>query len=122
MCPYCGNRSQFIDSTRIYGSSYGMIYYCQPCAAWVGVHKGTNQALGRLANAELREWKKEAHRLFDGLWRKKMQQGNWQHIARNAAYQWLSKEMGLPPELTHIGMFDVAQCKQVVALCKKYYK
>ena len=29
--------------------------------AYVGVHKGTDKPLGRLANAELRYWKKRAH-------------------------------------------------------------
>ena len=31
-----------------------MIYICKPCDAYVGVHKGTDKALGRLANKELR--------------------------------------------------------------------
>ena len=37
-----------------YGVDYGMIYYCPQCGAYVGVHKGTDRAKGRLANAELR--------------------------------------------------------------------
>lgn len=39
--------------------------------------------------------------------------------ARNAGYAWLSQQMGLPPEQTHIGMFDVDQCKRVVEICKR---
>jgi len=27
--------------------------------------------------------------------------------------------MGLPREQTHIGMFDVEQCKQVIRICKE---
>lgn len=61
ICPYCGKPTEFVDSSVIYGRSYGMIYLCRDCRAYVGVHKGTNQALGRLANAELRDAKKEAH-------------------------------------------------------------
>ena len=61
ICPYCGKPTEYVDSSIIYGRSYGMIYLCRDCRAYVGVHKGTDQALGRLANAELREAKKEAH-------------------------------------------------------------
>jgi len=46
-----------------------MIYLCRSCDAYVGVHKGTDKPKGRLANAELREYKKKAHSAFDPLWR-----------------------------------------------------
>ena len=59
-CDYCGRPAQLTDSAIVYGRSYGLIYYCAPCQAWVGVHKGTTTPLGRLANHELREWKKAA--------------------------------------------------------------
>ena len=67
ICPYCGGETAYIDSCRVYGRSYGMMYICRPCDAWVGVHKGTDKALGRLANKELREAKKEAHFWFDKI-------------------------------------------------------
>lgn len=124
ICPYCHKPSEFIDSALIYGGqSYGMMYDCRPCDAYVGVHRGTNRALGRLANKELREWKKAAHSFFDPLWKAKMKKRHMQkNVARNLAYEWLAREMGLPKEETHIGMFDVQQCKKVIELCKKYYK
>lgn len=98
-----------------------MIYYCAPCQAWVGVHKGTNKALGRLANAKLRKAKCIAHYYFDKLWKKKMQQGFGKSAARHKAYKWLSEQMGLSFKDTHIGMFDVEQCKKVVEICKPFY-
>ena len=59
ICDYCGKPAQFVDSASVYhGHSYGMVYYCPDCQAWVGVHKGTDRPLGRLADAELRRWKK----------------------------------------------------------------
>jgi hypothetical protein len=106
----------------IYGKSYGMVYLCYKCQAWVGVHAGTDKALGRLGNAELRKWKKSAHFYFDGLWRKKIKYGFSRKVARTTAYLWLSQKMHLSTDLTHIGMFDVEQCKKVVELCKKYYR
>lgn len=68
-CPYCDGMPVYVDSSLVYGRSYGMIYLCHPCNAWVGVHKGTNKPLGRLANAELREAKKAAHEAFDKIWK-----------------------------------------------------
>jgi uncharacterized protein YbaR (Trm112 family) len=120
-CPYCNQPTQYVDSKRVYMKSYGMIYLCEPCGSWVGVHEGTNKALGRLANRELRKWKKNAHKYFDPLWQKKMRQGCSKKDARHKAYKWLSEQMGIDFEFTHIGMFDVDQCKQVVEICKPFY-
>lgn len=122
ICAYCNKPTKLVDSQVVYSRSYGPIYYCHECQAWVGTHKDSNRALGRVANKELREWKKKAHSVFDPLWRKKMDQGYNKHEARSGAYEWLSKEMGTLKEYTHIGMFDVEQCKKVVELCKKYLK
>lgn len=117
ICPYCNCKSEYTDSSVIYGKSYGMIYLCRKCNAYCGVHKGTDKALGRLANAELRYWKKEAHAKFDLLWQKKITKGFSKKEARGSTYKWLSEQMGLPIDLTHIGMMDVEQCKRVVELC-----
>jgi hypothetical protein len=112
ICPYCGNASVYTDSAVIYGKSYGMVYWCKPCDAYVGVHKSQPElAFGRLANAELRASKKLAHYYFDRLWK-----GGF--MKRQSAYKWLSIELGTAPELTHIGMFDNEQCNKVAELSK----
>lgn len=111
-CPYCGAKTEYIDSKAFYAKSYGMVYACLPCNAWVGVHKGTDKALGRLANEELREWKKAAHASFDPLWKKLVQHGIQKNIARKACYTWLSNALNIPFGNTHIGMFDVKECKK----------
>jgi hypothetical protein len=95
----------------IYGRSYGMVYYCAPCDAYVGVHKGTDRPLGRLANAELRKWRNKAHASFDPLWKFGRYRGK-----RSAAYGWLADMMGLPKSETHIAMFDVENCQRVVTI------
>lgn len=122
LCPYCGKETEYVDSSIVYRKSFGKIYYCSSCKAWVGVHKGTNKALGRLADQELREWKIKAHFLFDRLWKKKVTQGFSKKYARFKAYSWLSKELKIEMDRTHIGMFDVDQCKKVVELCKAFFK
>lgn len=115
ICPYCYRKTDFIDSAIIYkGVSYGMMYSCTPCDAYVGTHKGTDKALGRLANSELRYWKKEAHAIFDRIWKEKL-------MRRSEAYQWLCNELNIEEKYCHIGMFNEAQCKAVVIVCKNYF-
>ena len=99
-----------------------MIYLCRECRAYVGVHKGTKKALGRLANWELRKAKVHAHQMFDNLWKQKMARGFAKGEARRSAYKWLSQQLDIPVKYTHIGMFDVATCKKVVQICKPYFK
>jgi len=113
-CFYCGGNTEYIDSSVIYGKSYGMIYICKPCDAYVGVHQGTDNAKGRLANSELRFWKKEAHAYFGPIWQAKLDQGQPKHVVRNKVYDWLSEKMNIDRFLTHIGFFDVGQCKEAI--------
>ena len=115
ICPYCGRDTEYVDSAAIYGRSYGMVYLCRECKAYVGVHKGTNKALGRLANAELREWKIKAHGYFDPLWKQGV-------MGRKDAYKWMSEQLNIPPEYTHIGYFSVETCKQIVSILTDIYK
>ena len=107
ICPYCKEKTEYVDSSCIYGKSYGMIYLCKPCDAYCGVHKDTNNALGRLANKELRYWKKEAHKYFDIIWKEKYEK-------RGKLYEHLSKHLKIPVKYCHIGMFSIKTCKKVV--------
>ena len=67
-----------------------------------------------LADATLRKWKMAAHASFDPLWKTGPFRGR-----RKAAYGWLAGQMGLPVEKTHIGMFDVPQCQEVIKIIEK---
>ena len=119
-CPYCSNPAEPTDSAEIYGKSYGLVWLCRPCDAYVGVHNGTDKPLGRLANKELRAHKIAAHNAFDPLWRKKiLMTGCSKSKARRLGYQWLAKVLGIPVKQCHIGMFDVATCQRVVDAIKK---
>lgn len=114
LCDYCGKPAQLVNGSMVYNGRYhGLIWLCSSCNAWVGVHKGTNKPLGRLANADLRHWRREAHAAFDPMWRGKEKR------TRRWAYEWLAEEMRLPLKETHIGMFDVEQCKKAVKICKE---
>ena len=105
ICPYCGAQADYTDSKNIYhGHSYGMIYICRACDAYVGVHSGSDMPKGTLANAELRYWRRLAHAAFDPLW----QSGAF-YRRRNAAYSWLSEKMALSKEEKDRKCDEVAQ-------------
>lgn len=128
VCPYCLNNTEYVDGKEVYGDKIGkkegMIYVCRPCSAYVGVHKGTDNALGRLANAELREAKMEAHHWFDQISRTGIINEVWPVFIkgisnRSKSYLWLSRHLGLITEDCHIGMFDVDTCLKVTEISKK---
>ena len=116
MCRYCGSPVVYTSNAEIYGKEYGTgkCYLCRNCRAFVGVHPGTDTPLGTLANEELREWRKEAHFWFDRIWKKPTR-----ITTRYNAYGYLAKKMGLPREETHIGMFEIEQCKKVIEFSKE---
>lgn len=115
-CPYCGGPTKLVDSSEIYGRPVGgKCWYCRPCQAWVGCHRNSGRALGRLADRRLRELKRQAHEAFDPIWKEG-------HLPRSAAYEILSTAFGLPPEQTHIGMFDEELCRKAIKLSGIIYK
>lgn len=123
-CRYCHQPAALLRigaSGYPYQRDYGPIWVCVPCQAWVGCHPGTEKALGGLANAELRMAKQEAHAAFDPLWRRKIVKLKCSKSqARRAGYRWLSEQMSIPYERTHIGYMSLEECKRVVEICTPY--
>ena len=119
ICPYCGSTAKLIDSAEIYGGrSFGPAWACAnypTCDAYVGCHGRSTTPLGRLANYELRQWKKNAHAAFDRLWKTHA-------LQRSEAYAWLAEQLQLTPDQCHIGMFDVDVCQRVVELSREHLK
>lgn len=114
ICPYCNSQSKLTAGCVVYPHRPDLFdkwfYQCAPCDAYVGCHPNSRTALGRLANAELRKFKSLAHKAFDPIWKTKT-------MKRSDAYKALATEMQVQPSDCHIGMFDVAQCKRVIAIC-----
>lgn len=63
------------------------------------------------ANVETRAARMRAHDAFDRLW------SPGEPGSRKRAYAALAAFMGLPEAKAHIGMFDAAQCEQVIEFC-----
>lgn len=119
MCPYCGEHAELMDSARIYSKSFGMVWACLPCNAWVGVHKNdkNNRPLGTLADYVTRHARAMAHARFDPIWKARLSNGTPKNVSRGKAYAWLAGKLGIPVEECHIGLFDVRTCVRVVEIC-----
>lgn len=120
ICPYCNGGTKVVSEEFIYGRSYknkSMICCVNypKCDSYCGTHEEDGSSLGRLANKQLRQYKKVAHDSFDRIWKEKV-------LKRNEAYKWLSDEMELPLEFTHIGFFGIESCKKAITLCNEYMK
>jgi hypothetical protein len=120
-CPYCGKHASLIDSKEIYRQSYGMVWACQPCDAWVGVHKNSskNVPLGTLANAETRFARQMAHKRFDPIWQAEVAKGLSKNRARTLVYAWLAEHLGIATEDCHIALFDLETCVKVIEVCTR---
>lgn len=119
-CPYCDRAAELVTGKAIYPHRpdlFGKFFWqCKPCGAYVGCHPGTQNALGRLADAKLREAKQQAHAAFDPRWKGT---GKDYGKRRRNAYAWLAEQLGIAPANCHIGMFDVDQCRRVVEVCRQ---
>lgn len=120
-CPYCNCATKRVTDIEIYGhhSNYNKRFIqCEMNADhYVGTF-ANGQALGRLADAELRKLKREGHALFDQLW-----QGEQPTFrTRDQAYKWLAKKMRLSSDLTHFAMFNNEQCLQSMQLVREFLK
>jgi len=103
-CPDCG--SDMVLRSSSYGPFYGCTTYPK-CDATHGAHKD-GRPLGTAAALATRGWRSKAHDAFDMLWRK-------DGMSRPAAYLWLAGALGVEPDCAHIGMCDVAMCKNLIA-------
>lgn len=121
-CPYCLGTSDFIDSIKVYQQSYGMIYYCDKCKAWVNTHHGDDKSMGTLAKKTLRDLRHQLHLKFDPLCDAKQKiSGVKKKAAKSAGYNWLSKVLNIDTITCHIGYFNISQCQKGIEACDKVY-
>lgn len=101
----------YTTNDRVYGRKYGSgyCYLCTACGAYVGTHvPRPREALGLLANEQMRKGKMMCHDLFDPIWKGK----EHAHKKRVSAYKWLAEQMGVPIEECHFGYFDLEQLRK----------
>ncbi|WP_333647993.1 zinc-finger-containing protein [Lacrimispora sp.] len=115
-CNLCDGKVVYISNAKIYGKQYGSgyCYYCTSCGAFVGTHEPRpREALGILANKEMREWKIKCHGLFDPLWKSKKKK-------RAQLYSALASQMGIPMNQCHFGYFDLVELKRAYEILKTW--
>ena len=119
ICPYCKKEAKLVTGKVLYPHNrelhWEQFWRCEPCGAYVGCHKGTDQPLGNLADQNLRSLRRKAHASFDVLWKKGF-------MKRKTAYNWLADTLELDGESCHIGLFDAPMCRKVVLICRPYAK
>lgn len=115
ICPYCGKEAEWVSNEKIYGKRYGksyMCYYCKSCDAYVGCHSNSRNALGTMANKELRGWRKKAHAVIDPLWKSRK-------YKRHTVYLRLSEWFG---EQVHVGESDIERCQEIIKVVPQLFK
>jgi hypothetical protein len=125
VCPYCQLDAELIDSAAVYRKSYGKLWICQPCQAWVGVlaTSKSNRPKGTLAKAPLRQLRVQAHAAFDPFWKERWAQvGGSKSKARKHYYNELAIELRIDHDICHIGMFDEDRCRAVLKICAGWKK
>lgn len=123
-CPYCEKKAKLVTGEVVYPHRSDLaekrFYHCAPCGAYVGCHDGTEKPLGRLANPKLRSLKMRCHDAFDPHWlSQKGKHGNVRDL-RSQLYNRLAKQMGIPKDECHFGMFTEVQCEQALRLIAQW--
>lgn len=111
-CPYCGGHAVLRSADGIYydNSRNVMLYVCShypQCDSYVRTHAGTTIPVGTMANAELRNLRKEAHHYFDRLYKSGL-------MTKEGAYQWLADTISAPLSQAHIGYLGEYYCREVI--------
>jgi hypothetical protein len=110
-CVHCGNECRKTDGKEIYPHRkdlHSLVFFkCDPCDARVGAHKNSGKPLGYAANSETQRARSYVHSILDPIWKKARTRS-----ARSVVYKYLSQKMGIDRKKTHVGMFDIEQCRQ----------
>lgn len=126
-CPYCKSPAKLVTGAVIYPHRPALhanhFHQCAPCDAWVGCHPGSTAALGTLANKPLRLARKNAHAVFDPIWRTRVHfEGVSRSTARQQAYEWLAETLKMEPARCHIALMGIEDCLRVIDVCQRLHK
>lgn len=118
VCPYCGRNSHRVENTqKIFGKDIGPVWVCNgypKCDSYVMCHvtqRRYGEALGTLANKDLRRARMMVHRVLDLLW-------SYNRMTRNQVYAEMAEAMGIDSDDCHVAMFDLGQCEEAAAFAR----
>lgn len=106
LCPRC--KVETVRRDGAYGSFFGCPNH--PDCSMVAKVRHDGSA-GEWTDQPTRDWRKQAHAIFDELWKSN-------RLTREGAYAWMQKAMHLPAPLAHISKFNIDQCRKVIGLVK----
>lgn len=110
-CNLCGGKVRFNRCDREKSRS-GFVYYCTQCHAWVSTSpRNPREALGELANKEMRKRRRDLHQWFDKLWRNKAE--------REMYYDRLAVALG--KNECHFSQMSMAELDKAEQIVKKWW-
>ena len=110
-CNLCGGKVRFNRYDREKSRS-GFVYYCTQCHAWVSTSpRNPREALGELANKEMRKRRRELHQWFDKLWKG--------HSEREMYYDKLAAELGKSE--CHFSQMSMKELEKAEKIVKKWW-
>lgn len=114
-CPDCGARLVLKDG------KYGIFYGCEKyqetgCKGSHNCNKTTAQPLGIPADTETRKARRNAHEVFDLLWKSQ----GLNKLTRPQAYLWMQQNLKLSEADAHIAMLDKAGCERLVRVVDRF--
>jgi hypothetical protein len=120
-CIECGGRGVLTGGKRVHPNRQDLHerwYYVCACGARVGCHPGTTKPLGLPCGPATALARDKAHRAFDPIWKAKVDAGVRRATARDKAYGWLARELGIRRADCHISHMDEATCRRVIDACR----
>jgi hypothetical protein len=115
-CMECGKVARLVKGDAIYphrADLFARNFWLCECGAYCGCHGVTTRPLGFPCGAETRHARKNAHEVFDPIWRSGM-------MRRAAAYAWLAGQLGITREECHIGMMTAHQARQTMLVARSF--
>ena len=120
-CSYCDKPTDFVDSIKVYQESHGYIYYCKDCQAWVNCIN-VDQALGSLADKNLRNLRRQVQQLLQPMIDRKVSYGYDRKKVHVKVREWISKILSCAIEEAHVAMMTDEQCHRMIAEIKAHEK
>lgn len=78
----------------------------------------TERRFPALPGSELAQLRAEAHNALDVHWQFAGENRRARDLARALVYQWLARQLRIPVDECHIGMFGKEECRRTIELCR----
>jgi hypothetical protein len=108
VCRYCRSPVSLVSAEEVYPGMglEAKLYFCEGCGARVGVHEGTDDPVGYLADAELRRWRRVLHEALRELRKPRFYQKSVHGLIREA--------LGVPRERARVAMLSIGEVKNMI--------